>query len=272
MTYNIDEQCEELQPQLAAYALGEAEAEPAMLEHLANCPNCQRDLRAYLQVAQVLPYDAPEVAPPAALRQRILAAATPPPRPAPARRPRRIQAGWAAFACALALVVALLGWNISLRNELAAQETLIARSGQSWQLLIGLMNDPLVHWYTVSGDSARGHFWTTPSGQVGCLIAQNLPALAGDQTYQVWLERDREALSGGTFEEREGGGWIMIKEDQPLENYSAVRVTVEPRGGSATPTGRQVLYGKLVESHWPQSSADRQELLRLLPQPSTRSD
>src|SRR5690349_23785878 len=66
--------CVDMQPRLAAYALGEAEADVDLLNHLAECPACQRDLRAYVQVARMLPCDAPDVAPPPGLRERILSA------------------------------------------------------------------------------------------------------------------------------------------------------------------------------------------------------
>src|SRR5689334_7394494 len=66
--------CTDFQPQLAAYALGEVEADDELLIHLRACMGCQRDLRTYVQVARALPYDAPEATPPPELRERILAA------------------------------------------------------------------------------------------------------------------------------------------------------------------------------------------------------
>src|SRR6266487_6290779 len=106
MSHDPTDPCSGFQPQLAAYALGEAEASAELLAHLASCSACQRDLRAYVQVARMLPYDSPEVAPPPSLRDRILAAVeadnprpapAPPPAP-PVRRPRRLPALWPAFA------------------------------------------------------------------------------------------------------------------------------------------------------------------------------
>src|SRR5690349_9682539 len=67
-------QCDDIQPWLAACALGERADDPAARAHLAGCPKCQSDLREYRAVAGVLPYTAPELAPSAALRDRVIGA------------------------------------------------------------------------------------------------------------------------------------------------------------------------------------------------------
>jgi hypothetical protein len=298
MSHDPTDPCSGFQPQLAAYALGEAEASAELLAHLATCPACQRDLRAYVQVARMLPYDAPDVAPPAGLRERILAAvaepagprasATPQPDatlpqlaapsphsgasasltprptrhgwlPAPALQVRR----WWVFAFVFAALVALLAWNIVLQNQLSAQSAQIASNRQNWQKMIGLLNDSKVRWYAIGGDMAKGHFWAAPSGQVACLVVQGLPAVAAGQAYQVWLIHGAERTSGGVFDARDGNGWILIQLDEPLANYDSIGVTVEPRAGSATPTGPPVLRGALAASH-ASTLADRQRALRLI--------
>lgn len=279
MPPDLTDPCADFQPQLAAYALGETDADTDMLAHLAGCPACQRDLRAYIQIARVLPYDAPDVAPSPGLRERILAAATaaepapaaPPPvisppaaRPAPSGPRRwRMPALWPALAFAAAMVVVLLGWNLSLQNQLDAQTGQIAASRENWRTMIVLLNDPAVHWYPVGGDQAQGHFWANPRGDVACLVAQRLPALDRNQVYQVWLLRGTKRTSGGVFEARDGDGWILIRPGELMANYDAVGVTVEPRGGSAAPTGQTVLHGSLASAQEP-SSSDRQGALSLL--------
>ena len=280
--------CAELQAQLAAYALGEIDADTDMLAHLAACPNCQRDLRAYVQVAWMLPYDAPEVGPPPALRERILAAvvesqpAAPPDlvpaaqpappattrqvaSPVPQRRIWRIPALWPAFAFAAVVLFALLGWNIALQNQVIAQAARLAAQRESWQTMIALLNDPAVQWYPVAGDTAKGHFWADPQNQVACLVAQGLPPLEPNQVYQVWLVRGTERTSGGVFEARNGNGWILIRSDEPMGSYDSVGVTIEPAGGSPRPTSPPVLRGALTTPHG-QSSYERAGTLRLLMQ------
>jgi anti-sigma-K factor RskA len=285
MSYDPTDTCADLQPQLAAYALGEAEAGDALLEHLAICPACQRDLRAYIQIARMLPHDAVDVAPPPELRARILAAVeeSAPPAAGKSAQPvvaqPRSSAGWnmppgpeqgrrlpvlrPAFAFMAAVLIALLGWNVSLQSQLSTQRVQIATARENWQTMIVLLNDPAVHWYAVAGDTARGHFWVAPQSAVGCLVAQELPALAAEQVYQVWLVHSGDHTSAGTFEARNGNGWILVHADEPLANYDTLGVTIEPRGGSYAPTSSPILLGSIVAAQTPTAS-DRQQTLRMV--------
>lgn len=278
MTLDPVSECDTLQPWLAAYALGEAEAEPAALEHLAACAQCRRDLREYHAVAGLLPYAAPERDPSPALRERLISAvqqaarteaqpgtgAQPgAPQPARARRawPQLSRAGWAAYAFA-ALVVVLLGWNISLQNRLAAQTAQVSANRQSWQVMISLLNDTSLRWYNVSGAEAQGHFWLSPQAQAACLVAQRLPQLPTGQTYQVWLLHGDEAINGGTFDARNGNGWVLVQASEPLASYQSIFVTIEPDGGSAAPGGPRVLGGNLTNGATP--ALNRSELEHLV--------
>ena len=85
--------CDDIQPWLAAYALGDAEEGAAARAHLAVCPRCQHDLREYQLVAGMLPYSAPEAVPRPELREQVIAAvkqqvAESTPAPAPCRTVR----------------------------------------------------------------------------------------------------------------------------------------------------------------------------------------
>jgi hypothetical protein len=283
MPFHPTDPCAELQPQIAAYALGETEAAAELLEHIAECPACQRALSAYVQVARMLPYDAPDVVPPPSLRARILTAVeetagavaavepnSSPPAPASvpaAANPRRWRWKLPSFrplyGLALAALVALLAWNIALQRQLNAQTTQLTASRANWQTMIVLLNDSTVRWYDVAGDGTTGHFWAAPNGRVGCLVIQGLPAISDDQVFQVWLVRDGEHDSGGVFEAREGNGWILIRSNEPLSNYEGVGVTIEPRGGSDAPTSAPVLQGQIARAHVP-TVADRQQVLGLI--------
>lgn len=270
-------QCEEIQPWLAAFALGEADDDAASRAHLAACPSCQHDLSEYRSVASLLPYGAPESAPPEHLRARVLAAIgaeakLPEPMratsPAPAAQPprRRLPSGrsaWAAYAFAL-LTCVLLFWNVNLQSQLSDQKADLASDRQSWQTMIALLNDSSLRWYAVAGQQARGHFWTTPQGQQACLVAQSLPALARGQVYQVWLDTGAEQTSVGTFEAHDGNGWVLIQAGEPISAYTRMFVTAEPASGSAKPTGPHVLDGSLTGTGTAGAS-ERWELARLLP-------
>jgi hypothetical protein len=275
--------CEEIQPWLAAYALGAAEEDAPARAHLAVCPRCRHDLQEYRLVAGMLPYSAPEAMPRPDLRDQLIAAvahaAAPTPVPTPARHTapsapaltpgrRRSRRATLAFA-ALALV--LLAWNISLRRELDSQTAIVAQSRQNWQTMIVLLDDTALAKYAVAADPAppagqypaHGHFWASPQLQVACLVVQGLPDLPADQVYQVWLVRGTQPASGGTFEARNGKAWAFVRPTAPITGYSEMFVTVEPTGGSSAPGGPRVVSGTLAGATMA-GVADRRELLSLL--------
>lgn len=176
-----------------------------------------------------------------------------------------------AFAGALAILIGLLGWNMSLQNQVAGQQALIQADRDAWRTMIVLLNDPAVGWYALAGSPSRGQLWASPGGRTGCLVAQGLPDLGDDQTYQIWLVRGTQRLDGGVFDAHGGSAWVLLEEEQPLAAYELIMITVEPLAGSAWPTGREVMHGTLAAAHRP-GSADRQELALLLAQTGAHAD
>jgi len=273
-------QCENIQPWLAAYALGDVDDDPAARQHLEVCQACQASLREYRGVAGLIGYAATETAPPAELRERIVgavaAAAGQPLAAEPMRRPRpqperaRWRPQWPAFsraawtAAAFAVLsLGLLFWNVTLQRQINTQSAQLAESGRGWQSVIVLLNDASLRWYSVAGDQANGRFWTTPQSQEACLIAQRLPDLPANQVYQVWLAHDGNQVDGGTFEAHGGNAWVIVRPGDAMSSYSSVFVTIEPAGGSAWPTGQRVLTGAL-SGGTTASAVDRQALALLL--------
>ncbi len=253
MSKNRSPYCDSVQPRLAAYALGETQPDADLFAHLAECPTCPEDLREYRQVALVLPYDAPDVAPPPALRARILATAAGHANPIPASSkpssanrwfaPRR---NWLAWSAACIALLGLLGWNVQLQSQLQAQVGQVAKNRDNWQTMTELLNDPTVRSVVLSGDRAQGHIWVANDGEVGCLVVQGLPAPGDGNVYQVWLRAGDQPIGVATFEARSGSAWTFIRANQSIAEFDAIGVTIEPRGGSPAPTGQQVLFGTLA--------------------------
>ena len=70
----------------------------------------------------------------------------------------------------------------------------------------------------------------------------NLPAIDGNQTYQLWAETPRGLLSIGTFQNQPATFQTVDFEEGAVNLY----VSLEPLGGSETPTQGQVkLLGKI---------------------------
>jgi hypothetical protein len=260
---NVTEICEAIQPQLAAYAIGDGALDAPIRAHLLICSACQQILHDYSHVVQILPFDAPVVSPPAALRERLIAAVAaevaPPPHlpaptptrastpPAPPRQRRWPLFGvWGALGAALIAIVVLFGWNIALQQQLATQTTALTASREGWQSLVVMMNDPTLVSYRMSGSVAHGTLWGVPQREIACLMIEDLPAPPSGQIYQVWLQTATGWSSVGIYEFRPGSRWFMIRPTQAFGTYSAVLVTTEPAGGSQTPSGPALIQSDLT--------------------------
>jgi anti-sigma-K factor RskA len=114
--------------------------------------------------------------------------------------------------------------------------------------MTALLNDPSVQSFALAGDAATGRFWVTSSGDVGCLVVQGLPELAAGQVYQVWLREGDQPVGVATFVTQAGNAWTLIRAEQPIQQFQAIGITIEPQGGSPAPTGQGVLFGELSPS------------------------
>jgi anti-sigma-K factor RskA len=215
-----------------------SEDEERVVVHLAECERCRRKLRETESVAATLAYSVPQIAPPPDLRSRVLAIAEPvvaaPAAEAPAAvapvavgpgRPRR---GWwprfslvAVPAMAVALV-ALVAWNVSLRNDLSTNRTDLA-SGAA---------------VTLRG---VGNVVAQPDGNA-TLFAHLRPAPAG-KTYEAWVIRGSVALPAGVFQ---GGGTVELKLTEAAMPGDRIAVTIEPAGGTRKPTTTPIATSQSV--------------------------
>ncbi|MFJ3925987.1 anti-sigma factor domain-containing protein [Streptomyces sp. NPDC090022] len=238
---------------LAAYVLHALppDEEAAFARHLAHCHRCRREAVSLAAAAGALA-ELPPVAPPAALRDRVLERiATSPQGPAAdddgppphvpaartARTARTVRAlRWALAAC-LALVVATGG--IAYWQHEQAEE---ARAG----LAVALM-DPMAQLAQVlAAPDARMSATVFTDGATGCVIfsrsshraafiASGLPKLSAGQVYALWYDDAGARRPAGTFPgalEK----WHIALLDGPVDHATAVGVTVEPVGAVTGPT------------------------------------
>lgn len=76
------------------------------------------------------------------------------------------------------------------------------------------------------------------------LLIDDLPVLAPDEVYQLWVIRGGEPHDAGAFRlEREGPAWIELAEAIDLSGVDLVVMTVEQAPGAPTPTGNPILAG-----------------------------
>lgn len=228
----------DLLPEYALESLEESEARQ-VAEHLAECFACRQELAAYQRVADGLLLAVPADAPSAKLKSRLMARIH---RPAEKRVPQssgwRIPQGWipaGAFAGLLVIMILAVS-NLLMWQRLNQMEVITGPLGMR---AIALENTP-------DAAGASAFVVMGADGQNGVLVVDHLQPLEESQEYQIWLVKDGQLTSGGTFAvDEDGYRGMRLTAPESLLTYSDVYVTVEPAGGSAHPTGAQVLKGSL---------------------------
>lgn len=256
-----------------------------LLSHLLLCAACRRRLDGYAAVARVLPLAAPDAEPSPGLRDRILQAAAreraplvqpappqppadraawepipaaEPASPAPARVPSAPRGpGWRqllrpALGLALAALIALgIGQAVQigrLETQLAEQQARTAANGRLIVAAFG--NDDAVEVRLEPADdlpAASGRVFVSPGEPAAAIYARGLPQLPDGREYQLWIVHDGVVTSAGRFGVTpEGRAWRPLRPEESLGVVERVFVTAEPAGGSARPTGVEVLAGTPV--------------------------
>jgi anti-sigma-K factor RskA len=220
-------------------ALDDAEARD-FAAHLPGCERCIADVAALQPVVDVLPMAAPPMAPPPALKGRIMAvveseaqllrAAGPEADRPPLPAPRRI-VGWRRLFGALrplpaaALATALLAVGVLVG--------VLASGGSDTTVIRGFA--PQGAQVALKVSDHKGHLEMTA-----------MPRLPTGRTYQMWLVRGKgKPVSAGTFTvARDGSADVDV--DGSLKDTDQLLVTQEPSGGSAQPTSAPLAGAKLT--------------------------
>jgi anti-sigma-K factor RskA len=212
--------CQEIDELLAAYAVDalESDEREAVEHHVAECRRHDAELALYRSVTEQLPGVLAPVSPPPAVRSRLLdafdnavAGREEPEAPRRLERWRFLRAPSFAYGLAAALLVVALGlgaWGIA-RGD-----------GES---------DILVR--TVETANQRLELVYLPERQVA-VFDFALPPLPAGQTYQAWQITGGAPVSLGLMSGSSGVAAFEVD----LSGASAVAISQEPAGGSATPT------------------------------------
>lgn len=261
---------------IAAYSIGALEPhEAAAVKRLLDAdPALKREAAEYAAAASMMALSVPRVQPPAALKGKILTAARasrPPvltvlPKATPAKPERRLRDVLAFVASAAAvLLFAFSMYLMNQTNVLRERESLIAaenarmatavaqlsvqptpteRSGPpanpGMETAVRLLTAPDTHRVELMGDdgSMKAMVMFAPSHSEALVVTSNLPSLDEGHTYQLWqIGHDGQPVSAGMFETNSNGIMAMIFEPViAWDSVSAVGISVEPAGGSETPT------------------------------------
>ena len=244
------------------------EAELAGNVELARLAGALRDTTTHLALA------APQIAPPAGLKERILAAADAPAPATVVSFPLFRLVPWG-LAAALAVSTGwLLTHNLALRTEnrtLLTERQLAEVAYQTARnqltersLLAEKMINQLGTQLRRSEDLARlkvsalaslaGNtkeaqaiaVWD-PDQQSGLLTFDKLPAITDAQDYQIWVVDPAypNPVNGGVFHVDESGrASLAFKPDQPVRAAAAFAISLEKKGGVPKAEGPIVMLGK----------------------------
>jgi anti-sigma-K factor RskA len=233
----------DLIPGYALDCLNEEEKQQ-VAEHLSHCVSCQTEFDSYRRIVDEIHAAVPLAEPPPELKQKILLGVQ------PKRTPEKTDASkpaWQQFwtkmlssapiwaYASFALVIILAASNLLMLQRVNR----LATTNQSEFNVVKLTG-------TDKAPNATGLLVLSRDGNMGTLVVDSLPALDEAQQYQLWLIKDGQRTSGGVFSvSKDGYGALAINSPQPLKDYPAFGITIEPAGGSPGPTGEKVMGGKL---------------------------
>ena len=265
----------ELAPAFVLGSLTPTESD-AVRRHLAECPELHAEMAELNSVVPALFEAVEPVAPPAGLKERILAAAaadlearratpapapgavptTQPPMQQPADRPRPTARSaedaprrgwdlgglfrrpvWAALAAAAVVAAIALGaWNAQLRDQVAGLEAY--RSG-----VVAVLDK-------AAGPGGQLAVLSAPEGATGptglaavaadgsvAMVLRDLAPTSGTQVYEAWLiGADKVPVAIGGFTVGDTGTAAFLTTHASMGEGVVVALTLEPKEGAKTPT------------------------------------
>lgn len=224
--------CEDIRDLLPAFTLGTATADEISVieEHLARC-GLHEEVAAMMASASLIASGSETIAPPSALKARIMAHATAStvdesPKPSPRRwwLPGLLAAN--PIAAVLLLALGLMAvWNISLQNA----ET---------PVLVAEPTETFVHFYR--GTESDWLRIETVLGNPGAEVSLGgFDRLDQSQLYHLWTTRGDQILLVGAFNVNLEGKWAG-EFDFIFEEGDRVWMTPESASGVGQPTGEAV--------------------------------
>jgi anti-sigma-K factor RskA len=210
-------------------ALSDEEAKQFRM-HLRDCASCREEVRELRQAAAQMGESEP-IAPPSALKARILAAADQqpqlPPNVSPIERvrSRRWTARIAAVAAAAVLVVAAgLGISQFRSSDHQGDVAQVFQASDAHEAAVKTRAGATV---TVATSRRLGKM---------AVETEALPKLSDQRVYQIWAIHDGTPTSAGLVEDPNRGAAMALPSAGTL-----VAITVEPAGGSRAPTTAPLL-------------------------------
>lgn len=225
------------------------EREQELQQHLQDCPECRQTLRDVRSSLALVALSASGPRPPQRSRERLIKALSLEPRGLRAypARPR----WWAlapVFAAAVLAVFSLL-LLVQLFEQYRVTQALRQESSEKSRSLAGAqdmlmaLTSPNTQRVTLVAANARPQpqgrvFYHRSSGRL-LFFASRFDPLQKGKVYQLWLipMNDHAPMPAGTFRPDENGSGSIMMPPMPRDiEAKAFAITIEPEGGSQTPT------------------------------------
>jgi anti-sigma-K factor RskA len=226
-----------------AYVLGALpEQERRELEeYLAAHPERQAEIDELGNVASLLALSPPEQEPSPELRRSIMAVVE-------AQRPPARTRSWLAgvkellsvrnlaLGAAALLVIGLFSWNMLLQGQVKDLQGQVASLQDSQQSrMVALAGTGAAQRAEAEVILLKGH--------KAVLMAEDMPRVPENKTYQIWVIEDDVPQPSGLFEA--DGDTVAAVVEKPLDEDDVIAITIEPNGGSQQPTTDPMLTAKL---------------------------
>ncbi|MBC7590569.1 MAG: anti-sigma factor [Salinibacterium sp.] len=238
----------------ALHALNEDETR-VFEAHLAESEETRNETTELIDTAVLLGMAIDPVAPPASLKQGIMAqlASTPQlPREVPAAQPERpssftgkaaakAQARWfskplTALASVAAAIILIVGGGV-VANTVNHNTFQQAQADQL--AAIGSASDTQRVDTVIDGGGSATLVWSSELG-TSAFIARGLQPLPSGKTYELWYIGSDGPRAAGTFSiDTDGAAWRVL--EGAMQGGDVIGVTVEPSGGSESPTTAPVV-------------------------------
>lgn len=178
------------------------------------------------------------------------------PRNAQTRISRSLWAGAATLMAAAAVILAIYSGQLrSEMNEMRSNLTAMEQRTSDMEQQLAAANEPAVGAQvdrTVAlvgseDDPNASGMAAMVQDDIGTRLvvqASDLPALSGNEAYQVWLIKDGQPINAGTFLSGDGKGALTYTMEPG--DYDMVAITLEPDAEGDQPRGRMVLTGALT--------------------------
>ncbi len=222
----------------AGYALDALDPEDrrAYEAHLEGCADCRDELARMWRTSEALAIAATGPEPPAALRDRVLAAVRDEPQvvvPLAQRRSRAVPALGALAAAAAVAAIAVGLWGASVSRDLDDARTALERERAAATVLA----DPDAR--SVALQEGEGRLVVGADGRAVLVLDDLGPAPAG-KTYELWIvTQGEDPERAGLFPGEDGRDVVAV--DGTVDAGQVVLVTVEPEGGVDAPTSEPIV-------------------------------